>query len=390
MTAPMPWLKSYPPGVRWDIDVEPQPVWQMLDDDAERWGDRPALDYLGRQMSFRELRALTDRFAAGLSRLGLPRGTRVGLYLPNCPQYLIAFFGTLKAGGIVVNYSPLDAEATLLHKITDSDTDYLVTLDVAMLYPRAASLLGQSRLKALIVGTLGEFARAPMPPQCAVPYGAKQLRFSDLLDNDGGIVLPALGDLTAELAVLQYTGGTTGVPKGAMLTHANISSAGRCALETTQGDAPSMRPGTERILVVLPLFHIYAELVMFLAMRLGAELVLHLKFDPEAVARDIATKHITVMFGVPTMFLALMGYARANGVDLSSLNHCGSGGAPLPVELIEPFRAQTGVLVTEGWGMSETVAAGTFTPRHGIHKAGSCGLPLPRAIMKAVASGFFQ
>ncbi len=378
------WLKSYPAGVRWDIPAKPAPAWRHLEDAAERWPDRPAIEFYGRRLGYADLRALVARAAAGLHRLGVRPGQRIGLYLPNCPQYVIAFYGALEAGAVVVNFSPLDAESTLAHKIEDSDTDILVTVDHAALFPKAESLLAKTRLRTLIVGGLADFAAVPIPAQCEVPRDAAHLRFLDLLDNDGRFEPCAVDDPATHIAVLQYTGGTTGAPKGAALTHGNISMAAAQCVETTQGLAPSMLPGEERVLVVLPLFHIYAELVMFIGLSLGAELVLQPKFDPVAVSQDIAAKRITVMFGVPTMFFALAQHARANAVDLSSLKHCGSGGAPLPVEVIEPFRQLTGVLITDGWGMSETTAAGTFTPRHGVVKPGSCGLPLPRVEMKVV------
>lgn len=378
------WLKSYPAGIRWDLAAAPAPAWRLLDDAAARWPDRPAIGFYGARLSYAQLQALAARAAAGLQRLGVRPGDRVGLYLPNCPHYLIAFFGALRAGAIVVNYSPLDAEAVLAHKIGDSDTDVLVTLDLAALYPTAARLLAKTRLRTLVVGSLADFAGVPIPAQCELPQDAAPLRFTSLLDNDGRYKAATVDDPATHTAVLQYTGGTTGAPKGATLTHANITLAAAQCVETTQGAAPSMLPGAERMLLVLPLFHIYAELVMFLGLALGAELVLHPKFDPAAVARDIADQRITVMFGVPTMFFALAAHARANAVDLSSLKHCGSGGAPLPLEVVELFRQLTGVRITDGWGMSETTAAGTFTPRHGSLRPGSCGLPLPGVEMKVV------
>lgn len=379
-----PWLKSYPADVRWAIDDEPAPAWQLLDAAVAQWPDHPAIAFFARRLSYRELHSLADRAAAGLQRLGVRPGDRVGLYLPNCPQYPIAFFGALKAGAIVVNYSPLDAEATLAHKIEDSGTDVLVTLDLEVLLPKAESLLARTRLGKLVVGGLADFAGLPIPAQCAVPRDAAHVRFLELLDNDGGYWPCAIEDPATHIAVLQYTGGTTGTPKGASLTHGNISMAAAQCVETTRGEPRSMLPGEERMLLVLPLFHIYAELIMFLGISVGTELVLHPKFDVAAVAGDIAAKRITVMFGVPTMFLALAAHARAHPIDLSSLKHCGSGGAPLALEIVEQFRELTGVQVTDGWGMSETTAAGTFTPRHGVQKPGSCGLPLPRIDMKVI------
>ncbi|MEO7855047.1 MAG: AMP-binding protein [Rubrivivax sp.] len=155
-----PWIRSYPQGVRWDAPLTPLPVPQLLDDTAARWPDRPALDYMDRRISYSELRDLANRAAKGLQQLGVAPGVHVGLYLPNTPHYFIAFFGVLKAGGTVVNYSPLDAARVLEHKIEDSRTDLLITLNLAVLYPQMAGMLGRTRLKKLIVGSMAEMTAA--------------------------------------------------------------------------------------------------------------------------------------------------------------------------------------------------------------------------------------
>ena len=163
--------------------------------------------------------------------------------------------------------------------------------------------------------------------------------------------------------MLQYTGGTTGLPKGAMLTHANLSAATSQCIETTRGDPPVLDPGNERLLAVLPPFHIYALTVnMLLGIRIGAELVLHTRFDAEAIIKDIATKKITAFPGVPTMFVAIINHPSAANADLSSLKWCNSGGAPLPLEVQQRFEKLTGCRLAEGWGMTETSPTGTFTP----------------------------
>ena len=157
----MPWIKSYPAGVRWDAPIEATPVQNILDDAAAKWPDKPAIEFIGKRTSYRELQSLVDRAAKGLQQLGVAPGVHVGLYLPNTPHYFIAFFGVLKAGGTVVNYSPLDAARVLEHKINDSRTDFLVTLDLAVLYPQMAGMLGHTRLKKLIVGSIAEMSPAP-------------------------------------------------------------------------------------------------------------------------------------------------------------------------------------------------------------------------------------
>lgn len=391
------WKQSYPAGVRWDAELPLMPVHQILDDAVARWPERPALDFMGRVISYRELGALVDRAALGLQRLGVGPGIHVGLYLPNSPHYPIAFFGVLKAGGTVVNYSPLDAERVLEHKVEDSETDILVTLDLAALYPQVGRLLGRSRLKKMVVGSLGEYSVSPPAVRaqlegagqlCKVPMDDLHVTFEQILANDGTHQAHAVNDLGQVNVVLQYTGGTTGLPKGAMLTHANLSAACAQYVETSRGDPPILAEGVERVLVVLPLFHIYSLTVnLLLGMRIGALLVLHVRFDLEAVMNELAAKGITVFAGVPTMFTAMVNHPKMSALDLKSLKFCGSGGAPLPAEIEHRFFELTGCHLNEGWGMTETSPTGTFTPARGRRKEGSCGMPLPGIRLKFEALG---
>jgi long-chain acyl-CoA synthetase len=396
MAEATPWTASYPPGMRWDAELTLKPVTQFLDDAVARWPDRPCIEFMGRVISYRELGELTDRAAQGFQALGVKPGVHVGLYLPNSPHYPIAFFGVLKAGGVVVNYSPLDAERVLAHKVEDSRTDILVTLDLAAMYPQMGRILADSRLQKLVVGSLPEYSGAPDAVRAhlqgagalaPVPTDDKHLPFAQLLDNDGkGVTRYPPGDLKDEIVVLQYTGGTTGLPKGAMLTHANLAAASAQYLESTKGDPPILDEGVERFLIVLPLFHIYAlSAAMLLGMRLGASLVLHTKFDVDAVFKEIAGSKISVFPGVPTMYTAMLMHPKVGETDLRSLKFCGSGGAPLPVEVEQRFFELTGCHLNEGWGMTETSPSGTFTPARGKRKAGSCGMPLPGIHIKLLA-----
>ena len=390
-----PWLKSYPPGVRWDAPIEQTALQGILETSARRFADRPALQFMDKRISYAELDALAGKAAAGFQKLGVGPGVHVGILMPNTPHYVIALFGVLKAGGVVVNYSPLDALTTLAFKIEDSETDILVTLDLAAVYPQAEKLLSSTRLKRLVVGAFAEYAAAPGPVTavltaqgmlCEVLFDERHVAFRDLLDNDGRYQVHPVDDPAEALALVQYTGGTTGLPKGAMLTHANLTAACAQYRETaTRSDPPAMVEGEERTLCVLPLFHIYAlSAVLILGLALGAEVVLHPRFDPAAVAKDIALKKITVFPGVPTMHLALLSLPDIDKYDLTSLKFCASGGAPLPVAVQQRFQAVTGAILTEGWGMSETAPAGTFTPRDGGGKPGSCGLPMPRVEIKFI------
>jgi long-chain acyl-CoA synthetase len=390
-----PWLKSYPPGVRWNAPLELSSVQSVLETAAERFGPLPALQFLDKRISYAELDALANRAAAGFQKLGVRPSVHVGILMPNTPHYVIAFFGVLKAGATVVNYSPLDALRALQFKIEDSETEILVTLDVASLYPQAKNLLASTRLKTLIVGEFAEMALAPGPVEAQMAAAGmlaevrrddRHVAFRDLIDNDGRYQVHPLDELTEALAVVQYTGGTTGAPKGAMLTHANLTAACAQYVETgSRTERSGMREGEERILCVLPLFHIYAlTVVMLLGFRLGAELILHPRFDPVAAVKDIAAKKITAFSGVPTMHVAILNLPGVEKMDLSSLKFCGSGGAPLPLAVQEGFQKLASCRLTEGWGMSETSPTGTFTPRTGPVKPGSCGIPVPGIELKFI------
>jgi long-chain acyl-CoA synthetase len=387
-----PWVKSYPPNVRFDAPLDIAPVQSVLEKAAECFGAKPALDFMNKRISYAELDALANRAAAGFQKLGVKPGVHIGLFLPNTPHYIIAFFGVMKAGGVVVNYSPLDALPTLQLKVNDSETDILVTLDLASLYPQAEKLLGSTRLKTLIVGEFAEMTPAPGPVAsqmkaggmlAEVSHDSAHVAFRDLIDNDGRYRVHALGALDDELAVIQYTGGTTGSPKGAMLTHANLTAATSLYTEVMTRSVDGLRAGEERFLCILPLFHIYSlTVVMMLGFRLGAELVLHPRFDAQAAVKDMVEKKITVYLGVPTMHVAILAVPGVEAMDFSSLRLCGSGGAPLPVAVQDRFERVIGCPLNEGWGMTETSPIGTFNPREGRRRPASCGVPYPGTQMK--------
>jgi len=393
----MPWTTTYPAGLRWDSPIALRAVDRILDDAVAEWPDRAAVDFMGRRISFSELGDLVARAAKGLQQLGVGPGVHVGLYLANTPHYIVAFFAVLKAGGVVVNYSPLDAERVLEHKIEDSETDLLVTLDFQALYPQMDRLLATTRLKTLVVGTVGEMSAQPagVTQQLRaagqlsdVAWDARHVSFASLLDNDGRYQPHDIGDPKEALAVLQYTGGTTGAPKGAMLTHGNLSAANAQYLLTTGPGGSELRRGEEVLMAVLPPFHIYALSVnMLLGVSLGATQVLHTRFDPAAVLKDLADKKVTVFPGVPTMYTAINHFPGVEQFDLHALKFCGSGGAPLPVEVYQRFLQLTGCSLAEGWGMTETSPSGTFTPTQLPPRAGSCGLPMPGIEIRMASLG---
>ena len=381
------WEKSYPPGVKWEIEIEKKPVYALLDEAVKKWPNNNAIDFMDKKITYAELDGMVSRAAKGFRALGVKEGVHVGLYLPNTPHYIVCFFGILKAGGTVVNYSPLDAERELRHKIEDSHTDFMVTLDLEVLYPKIGEMLNSTRLKKLIVGCIKEVL--PFPKNllyplvkskeiASVPKDDDHITFKQLLDNDGKIDAAPVADPAEKVAVLQYTGGTTGLPKGAMLTHMNLVAACQQLRAMQNGDDPILFDGTERVLAVLPLFHIYAlTVIMNYGIAGGAEIILHPKFELDAVMKDIDKKKPTIFPGVPTMYMAIANHPEIAKYDLSSLKFCASGGAPLPVEVQDHFQRVTGCLLLEGWGMTETSPSGTSTPHIGERVPGAAGIPVP-------------
>ena len=383
-----PWIKSYPDGVRWDAKITPGMLPELLDRAVAKWRDNPAIEFMGKSITYGTLGDLVEQAARGFQKLGVKPGVRVGLYLPNTPHYVISFFAILKAGGTVVNYSPLDAQKVLHHKIEDSETDILVTLDLASLYPMMRPFLGTTHLKTLVVGNIAEMTPHPeavsghlrSAKQLAeVEFGGNCLSFAQLIDNEGQVQDYPLGAPDETLAAVQYTGGTTGQAKGTLLTHANIWAA----CEQVVAGSTVIEEGSERILVVLPLFHVYAMVIdMMIGIRMGALMIMHARFDVQAVVKDLAEKKVTICPGVPTMFSAIVNAPGIENFDLKSLKFCASGGAPLPLEVQQRFERLTGCRLVEGWGMTETSSVGTLTPLDKERRPGSCGLPAPNIMVK--------
>lgn len=367
-----------------------EPVYHTLEESVRRYPDAPALNFMGTRLSYADLLDRVQRAACGFQALGVRPGVHVGLFLPNTPHYAIAFLGILRAGGTVVNYSPLDAERTLAHKIEDSQTDILVTLDLKDLFPRVRDFLDSTRLKTLVVGRFSEMAGAPETVQTSLEASGQlatldddeRVRdFAELLDNAGDFHAWPMERPGETLAVLQYTGGTTGAPKGAELTHGNLSCA---CQQIMAANADVLEPGRERVLAVLPPFHIYSMVVnLMFGLRLGAELYMHYRFDAEDVLREIHESRLTAVPVVPTMLIAMLNHPRVQEYDLTSLRMCNAGGAPTPLEVQQRFQRLTGCRLGEGWGMTETSSVGTYTPMTGdAPPFGSCGRVVPGVRMK--------
>ena len=377
-----PWLAHYPDSIDWAMPIGPQPLAAMFDAAAARFAARPCLDFLGRRYTYAEVAALVDRATKGFQELGVRSGTKVGLCLPNTPYYVICYFAVLKAGGTVVNYNPLYVEREIAHQIEDSETDLMVTLDVKQVYPRVGAMLGTTRLKRIVVcrmdGILptvkGWLFKVLKRSELAdIPDDDTHVPFDRLLANDGAF-RPVTFDPRTQIAVLQYTGGTTGVPKGAMLTHANLTAN----LQQVLAWFPGVRLGEERMLAALPFFHVFAmTVVLNLGLAAGAELVMLPRFEMKQVLKTIAKRKPTLFPGVPTMYKALLGHPDVRKYPLTSIRYCISGGAPLPLELKRQFEAVTGCVLVEGYGLTEASPVSTANPLTGINKEGSIGIPLP-------------
>ncbi|MSO65078.1 MAG: long-chain fatty acid--CoA ligase [Alphaproteobacteria bacterium] len=378
----MLWSKHYPAAVDWNAKIPLKPLYALFDDAVHRFRDRPCVDFLGRKYTYGKIGRMIDHAAAGLQQLGVGKGIHVGLFLPNCPQYIVSYFAILKAGGTVVNFSPLYSEPELLAQIEDSHSDYMVTLNLKALYPKMESMLAKSRLKKLIVGTMPEvlpfpknvlFPLVKAKDVAKVPNDAEHLSFSELMNNDGRF-FPANIDPAEDIAVLQYTGGTTGVSKGAMLTHRNVyANTVQAAMWFTGAE-----PGRERMMGVLPFFHVFAmTVVMNYSIHMGAEIIMHPRFDLVPVLKDIDKKRPTMVPGVPTMYTAIINYKDLDKYDLTCIKACISGGAPLPLEIKQRFEGLTGCKLVEGYGLTEASPVVCCNPLEGVNKENSIGLPLP-------------
>ncbi len=344
------------------------------------------MDFLGRQTSYAELGTLVDQAARGFQHLGVERGTRVALCLPNCPYYVISYFAVLKAGGVVVNLNPLYVEREIKHLVEDSGATILVTLDLDQISRKIVPLVGQGTLEKLVVCPMADalptlkgwaFSLLKRKEIAKFPATDRYVPFKRLLEAKGELVKAVIDPLN-DVAVLQYTGGTTGIPKAAMLTHANLT--GNC--DQLARLVPEMPIGTGSMLVQLPLFHVFAMTVaMNLAIQFAAEMILLPRYEKSMLRAAIKRKKPTMFPGVPTLYTNINEAAGKEDWALSSIRYCISGGAPLPMEVRQRFEALSGCQLVEGYGLSETSPVATCNPM-GAVRDGSIGIPLPGTIVE--------
>ena len=375
-----------PPGDRyghpcpWNSAIRPMLLHDLFADQAQKTPKAPLVEFLGRTFSYRELHGEARRFAAGLAERGIARGDRVGLFLPNVPAYVAAYYGAMMAGAVAVNFSPLYTVEELAAQVVDSGARLLVTLDAPALLPTACRVLDESPLEQLVVVRLAD--QLPRLKSFALRM-LKRKQIAKIPERPGvGLWRDWLSGGESErpdiapsdLALLQYTGGTTGTPKGAMLTHANLSA------NAQQVDLidPFDRAERDVILGALPLFHVFANTcVLNRTVVRGGSIVMLPRFEAKQVLATIGKIKPTGLPGVPTMFQALMDDPDFASTDWSSLRICISGGAPLGGPLCDKFEAATGARLVEGYGLTESSGVVSANPYTGTRKPGTIGQPIP-------------
>jgi long-chain acyl-CoA synthetase len=397
MSEQRPWFASYPENVPKTLGSYPwKSVFSILEESASRFPDRPAIAWFGRHISYRELLREVEKFSGLLARVGVKPGDRVGLILPNCPQYVIAYYATARLGAIIVGNNPLYTHRELAHQLNDAGCDVVVVLD--QLYANLEAIKGEVNIRTVIVTGLEDYmpfpknllapllvfrkqARKEGRPWPPVPKGASVVRWQSVDSTKGEIPPPAEVNAKEDPAGFIYTGGTTGLSKGAMLSHSNIVS------NAMQGAAwfPDLVDGQESVMCVLPFFHSYGMTVcMNIGLYKAAKLVLLPRFELEMTLKEIQKEKPTLFPGVPRLYIAINESKESRGFDLKSIRACLSGAAPLPLAVAEKFEQLTGARVVEGYGLTETSPITHANPIYGRRKPGSIGLPIPDTDCKLV------
>lgn len=388
---PRPWLRHYPKEIAHSLVYPNDSIVQFLLNAVNKFPDHTAIHFLGKTMTYRELHTDAVRLASGLISLGIAKGDRVAIMLPNCPQAVVAYYGILLAGGVVVQTNPLYVERELQHQLLDSGAVGIITVD--LLYDRLSRVRGEQPeigplplLQHIVVTSIKDglpFPKNMLYPikqrkegfRSTIPYGSRGVvSYKKLLASKSqSIELPELAE-GHEVAVLQYTGGTTGTPKGVMLTHRNLVA------NTMQISAWCYKAidGKERFLAALPLFHVFGlTVLMNMSVLRAGMLILLPRFETEVVLKTISKLHPTIFPGAPTMYVALINHNNVDKSDLSSINICVSGSAALPLEVQEQFESLTGGRLIEGYGLSEASPVTHANPVWGLRKIGTVGVPFP-------------
>ncbi|MFH0975933.1 MAG: long-chain fatty acid--CoA ligase [Spirochaetota bacterium] len=384
-----PWLKFYEKGVATEIKYEKLTLPEFLERSAAKYPDREALNFEGYTVTYKELNEMVNRFATCLTDFGIKKGDRVAILLPNMIQCVVSYFATLRLGAIAVMNNPLYSDRELLHQFNDSGSVILITID--LLGNRMIDLKSKSKIKKIIIASIGDYL--PFPKSLLFPLVAKRQKFAadvkpapDVYKWKGIITKyppnpPSLHIDLNSIAMYQYTGGTTGVTKAAMLTHKNMSRQVQQIGEWFK----TFVPNHEIMLGALPFFHVFGLTTsMNFAIYAGWGNILVPKPQPNALLKAIRKYKPTFVPLVPTMYIGILEHPAIDKTDITSIEGCFSGSAPLPVEVIKDFEGRTGGIIVEGFGLTEASPVTHVNPFRGKRKIGSIGLPLPDTECKIV------
>ena len=374
-----PWLKFYEKGVPYHINYPEITLNQILEKTVKEYPEKDAIIFQGRTMSYRELGRCVDNFASAMAQIGMKKGERMGIMLPNCPQYIVAYYGILKLGGVVVNVNPMQVERELEFQLKDAGVEVIMAL--RDFEPGLEAVKRRIPLKAIVLTDLTDHTKAGGEKIFGCLEKPGVYTYVDLLKR-GNLQGPPHVEVKAdEMALLQYTGGTTGLSKGAMLTHRNlVANVLQCVSWT-----PWAESGKERMLAVLPFFHVYGMTVaMNEAICLAATIILLPRFNVDDALEAINQYKPTRFPGVPTMYIAINNHPRLHEYDISSVKICSSGSAPMPIEALKRFEELTGGKISEGYGLTEASPVTHTNPFFGQRKIGSIGLPRPDTEAKIV------
>jgi len=382
-----PWHKSYAPGVPYEIEFEKVALPEALARNAKQFPDHTALLYMGKKISYRELEGLVNRFGRALMERGVTKGDKVAMLLPNIPQIVVAIYATFRIGAVAVMNNPLYTERELEYQLNDSDSKVLVTLD--LLLPRALNLKGKSKIETIITCHINDYL--PFPKRQLFPIVKKQMyrkvepqkgvcEFLDLIGKytDSPLENAAAWD---DLAALIYTGGTTGVSKGVMLTHANTSSN----VQQFASWFPDLKKGEDSVLAVYPFFHSAGfTAIQNNSIWMAITNILVPRPEPAIVLEMLKKYKPTYLPAVPTIYVGLLSTEEFRKMDLSFIKGFFSGAAPLAADTLQQMKDLTGMTMLEVYGLTETTPVATVTPWGGTIKPGTVGVPVPNTDVKIV------
>ncbi len=383
------WLNSYEPGVPSDISEPEEVLPQLLEKSAQKFANNTAAVFMGGRLTYQELNALADRFAAVLSSLGFGLGSRVAIHLPNSPQFVFCYYGALRAGCTVIPCNPLYVEREMEYQLNDSGAETIITL--SRFYPMIRRIKERSSLKTIITTNIKEYFAGHMRLLYTLAKEKKEgdrveiqqgdFWLQDLLNQNASSPVPRPEITPQTDACFLYTGGTTGVSKGAVLSHRNlVANVYQCSAWITD-----LQEGKEVTLSVLPFFHSYGMTAsMNFPVSTGGTMVLLPRFDLKMVLKLIDKEKPSLFPGVPTIYVAINNHPEIEKHNLGHIRVCLSGAAPLPVEVQSTFEKLTGGRLVEAYGLSETSPAALINPVYGKRKAGSIGVPIPSTYAKVV------